>query len=154
MDEQRPNDRNHLIEFVAATVEAMRHEMVTKDEFRREIAALSGETADIRGEMATMRGEMTTMRGEMATMRGEMATMRGEMATKGELRRLEEKLSERMDAGFTAVRGDIERVGLRLDQVDRNQSLHTAAVENGVSRLRAVVYLLVKDQPDLVRMLG
>ncbi len=115
MDEQRPNDRNHLIDFIAATVEAMRHEMVTKDEFRTEIAAV-----------------------------------RGEMATKGELRRLEEK----MDAGFTAVRGDVERVALRLDQVDRNQSLRTASVENGVSRLRSVVYLLVKDQPDLVRMLG
>jgi hypothetical protein len=82
--------------------------------------------------------------------------MRDEMATKRDLETLRDQMATRaaMEAGFTAVRGDIERLALRLDQVDRNQSLRTAAVESDVSRIRSVVYLMVKDQPDLVRMLG
>jgi hypothetical protein len=78
------------------------------------------------------------------------------MVTKGDLQALRDQMATKaaMEAGFTAVRGDIERLALRFEQVDRNQSLRTSAVESEVSRIRSVVYLLVKDQPDLVRMLG
>ena len=72
------------------------------------------------------------------------------MATKSELRRLEEK----MEAGFTAVRGDIERVSLRLDTIERALSTRLSQIETEVSRLRSVLYLLVKDQPELLRLLG
>jgi hypothetical protein len=126
MDAERPNDRNRLIEFIAATVEAMRDQMVTKGEFR----ALQAEVSSMRSEMVT-RGEL----------RAELGSLRA-------------SLKEEMNAGFTAVRGDIERVALQLDQVDRKQSLRTAALESEVSRIRSVVYLVVKDQPDLVRLLG
>jgi hypothetical protein len=90
------------------------------------------------------------MRDEMGTMRGEMRTMRDQMATKSDLRRLEEKT----EAGFVAVRGDIERVALRLDTIERALSARLSLIEVEVSRLRSVVYLLVKDQPELLRLLG
>jgi hypothetical protein len=105
MSEQGPNNRERLIEFIAATVETMREQMVTKSDL---------------GQVA------------------------------GDVARVEQKL----DAGLVAVRGDIERVALRLNAIDRSVSLRVSAVEAEVSRLRSVVYLLVKDQPDLLRLLG
>lgn len=63
-------------------------------------------------------------------------------------------VENRMEAGFTAVRGDIERVHLRLDTIERMVSARLDHVETEVSRLRSVVYLLVKDRPELLRLLG
>ncbi len=103
MDEQKPTDPNDLIQFIAATVQTMRHQM-----------------AAMRREMATGT-DLANLRDQMAT-KADLQTLREQMATKSDLRRIEEK----MDAGFTAVKGDFERVELRLDQ----------------------------DQPELVRMLG
>jgi hypothetical protein len=151
MDEQKPNEPNDVIKFIAATVEALRDRMAT----RSDLQSLRDEMAGMRDRMATkddlhsLRDEMAGMRDQMATksdlqsLRNQMAGMRDQMATKAA-----------MEAGFTAIRGDIERVAFRLDQVDRNQSLRLTGLGNEVSRIRSVVYLLVKDQPDLVRMLG
>jgi len=97
----------------------------------------------------TMRDDMATMRDQMAT-KSELRHLQEQMATKSELRRLEEK----MEVGFTAVRGDIERVSLRLDTIERALSTRLSLIETEVSRLRSVVYLLVKDQPELLRLLG
>ena len=91
-----------------------------------------------------------SMRDQMATMEGRLGTMEERMATKSDLRRLE----ERMEAGFTAVRGDIERVSLRLDTIERALSARLSQIETDMSRLRSVLYLLVKDQPELLRLLG
>ena len=63
-------------------------------------------------------------------------------------------LQTRMDAGFTAVRGDIEQVHVRIDTIERLISARLDRVETEVSRLRSVVYLLVRDRPDLLRLLG
>jgi hypothetical protein len=84
------------------------------------------------------------------TMRDEMVTMRDQMATKSDLVRLEDK----MEANFTAVRGDIEQVHLRLDSIERALSARLGQIETEMSRLRSVVYMLVKDKPDLLRLLG
>jgi hypothetical protein len=81
---------------------------------------------------------------------GQFELMREQMATKSDIERLEAK----MDAGFTAVRGDIEQTHLRLDGVERVMSSRVDRVETELSRVRSVVYLLVKDRPDLVRVLG
>src|SRR5881628_1808029 len=83
-------------------------------------------------------------------LRDQTAAMRDQMVTKSELRRLEEK----MEVGFTAVRGDIERVSLRLDTIERALSTRLSLIETEMSRLRSVIYLLVKDQPELLRLLG
>ena len=116
---------NEMLKFIATTVETMRD------------------------DMATMRDDMATMRDQMAT-KSELRHLQEQMATKSELRRLEEK----MEVGFTAVRGDIERGSLRLDTIERALSTRLSLIETEVSRLRSVVYLLVKDQPELLRLLG
>ncbi len=77
-------------------------------------------------------------------------TMRDQMATKSDLARLESK----MEAEFAAVRGDIEQVQLRLDSIEKALRARMDQIETEVSRLRSVVYLLVKDKPDMLRLLG
>ena len=62
---------------------------------------------------------------------------------------------DRADNGVKiAVRGDIERVSLRLDGIERALSTRLSQIESEVSRLRSILYLLVKDQPELLRLLG
>jgi len=77
-------------------------------------------------------------------------TVRDQMATRSDLARLESK----MEAEFAAVRGDIEQVQLRLDSIEKALRARMDQIETEVSRLRSVVYLLVKDKPDMLRLLG
>ena len=116
--------KNNLLQFIATTLETMRDQMATKSELRQ------------------LEERMVT--------KSELRRLEERMATKSELHRLEEK----MEAGFIAVRGDIERVSLRLDTIERALSARLSLIETEVSRLRSVVYLLVKDQPELLRLLG
>jgi hypothetical protein len=107
------------------------------------------------GYIASM---IEAMRDEMATMRNEMATKqdlaRLEMATKQDLSRLEGRLSERLDAATTGIRGDIEQVHLRLESIEHGMSSRFEHVEGEISRLRSAVYLLGKDRPEVLRLLG
>ncbi|HWT03089.1 MAG TPA: hypothetical protein VN256_22755 [Pyrinomonadaceae bacterium] len=103
-----------------------------------------------------MRDEMVEVRGQMNGMRDQMATksdLEG-MATKSDLARLEERLTTKIEVEITAVRGDIEQVHLRLDSIERAIRVRLDHVEVEMSRLRSVVYLLVKDRPDMLRLLG
>lgn len=86
------------------------------------------------------------------TMRDQMATKSdiAQMATKSDIARLEAKL----EAETTAIRGDIEQIHLRLDSIERALRARLDQIETEVSRLRSVVYLLVKDRPDMLRLLG
>ena len=84
------------------------------------------------------------------TMRDQMTEMRDQMATKSDIARLEAKL----DVEIAAVRGDIEQVHLRLDSIERALRARLDHIEAEMSRLRSVVYLLVKDRPDMLRLLG
>jgi ethanolamine utilization microcompartment shell protein EutS len=165
MDEQKPDGRDPLINFIAETVEAMRGDMAAMQAdiaiMRGDMAAMQGEQATMRGDMATMQGDIAIMRGDMAALQGELVALQGDVAiirsdmvTKSGLRVEVGRLETRMDAGTAAVRGDIERVDLRLDAIDRATSLRTSTIQAEVSRLRSVVYLLVKNQPDLLRLLG
>jgi len=120
---------------------AMKDQMATKDELRDGLAAL-------RSEMATkdeLKDGLAALRSEMATkeLRDGLAALRSEMATKSDLGRLE-----------TTMRGEFEQVHLRLDSIDRRVDTRIGQVETDVSRLRSVVYLLVKDKPDMLRLLG
>jgi hypothetical protein len=80
-----------------------------------------------------------------------------------------EGLREQMQAGFTEVRkeitssearltsiikGEIEQVHLRLDSIERALTGEVAQIRTEVSRLRSAVYLLAKDRPEILRMLG
>jgi hypothetical protein len=77
-------------------------------------------------------------------------TMRDQMATKSDIARLESKL----EVETTAIRGDIEQVHLRLDSIERALRARLDQIETEMSRLRSVVYLLVKDRPEMLRLLG
>jgi hypothetical protein len=58
------------------------------------------------------------------------------------------------DASIAAVRGDIEQVQLRLDSMEHGITSRFEHVEGEISRLRSAVYVLGKDQPDVLRLLG
>jgi len=77
------------------------------------------------------------------TVRAEVTTIRGEMVTK-----------TTFEATTTAIRGDIEQVQLRLDGIEHSISSRFEQVEGELSRLRSAVYLLGKDRPEVLRLLG
>src|SRR5688572_3037008 len=144
MSEQRSN--GDLLKFIATTVETMRDQMATKDDLVK-----------IRDEMDFIREQMATkddLRHEVGLLRDEMEVMRGQMATKDDLRNEIARLETKVDLGFTTVRGDFEQVHLRFDTLDRALSSRMGHIETEVSRLRSVVYLLVRDKPDMLRLLG
>ena len=77
------------------------------------------------------------------TIRNEMASMRAVMVT-----------TDSFDAAITAVRGDIEQIHLRLDSLDHRISSRDEHFDAEISRLRSAVYVLGKDRPDVLRLLG
>ena len=77
------------------------------------------------------------------TLRGDLASIRSEMVTK-----------TTFEAAITAVRGDIEQVQLRFDSMEHTVASRFEHVEGELSRLRSAVYLLGKDHPDVLRLLG
>jgi hypothetical protein len=84
------------------------------------------------------------------TMRDQMVSMRDQMATKGDIARLEVKLV----AEATAIRGDTERIDLRLDSIEKALRIRLDQMDAEISRLRSVIYLLAKDRPEVLRLLG
>lgn len=90
--------------------------------------------------------------------------IRDRMATKDELAEVEARLSSRIDGleskvdkleiTTTVIRGDVEQVQLRLDGIEKAVTSRIGNVEAEMSRMRSVLYLLVKDRPDMLRLLG
>ena len=80
--------------------------------------------------------------------------LRDQMATKSDLAQLEDRLTTKLEVEITTVRGDIEQVNLRLDSIERALRARLDQIETEMSRLRSVLYLLVKDRPDMLRLLG
>lgn len=134
---------NNLLSFLVTTVETMRDQMATKDDITR----LASTIETMRGEMATKQ-ELADLESRMAT-KLDLAELESRMATKDDLGQLE----TRADMKLLAIRGDIEQVQVRLDSIDHAPG-RMGMVESEVSRLRSVVYLLVKDRPEILRLLG
>jgi hypothetical protein len=67
---------------------------------------------------------------------------------------LEGRFIEKLDISITTVRGDIEQVQLRLDSIEHGVSSRFEHVKGELSRLRSAVYLLGKDRPEVLRLLG
>jgi predicted nucleic acid-binding Zn-ribbon protein len=67
--------------------------------------------------------------------------------------RLEVKV-DRLEVETTIIRGEVEQVHLRLDGIEKALSSRLDHVESEMSRMRSVLYLLVKDRPDMLRLLG
>ncbi|HEV7798055.1 MAG TPA: hypothetical protein VGO73_07860 [Pyrinomonadaceae bacterium] len=141
-------DDNNLLNFIATTVEALRNQI---DTLREQMAT--------KDDIVRLESRLEIMREQMAT-KDELAAVRDQMATKADLARVESKLREEMatknDLGRleTTMHGEFERVHIRLDSIDRGVDTRMGQVETDISRLRSVLYLLVKDQPDMLRLLG
>jgi hypothetical protein len=156
-----PNDHN-LLNFIASTVETLRvridtisEQMATKvdlgnlrDELRDEMATKT-DLAAVKDEMVALRNEMGTKRdlarveSNLARVESNLARVESQMATKGGLARLE-----------TTMHGEFEQVHIRIDTIDRGIGSRMGLIETDVSRIRSVLYLLVKDKPDMLRLLG
>lgn len=102
---------------------------------------------------------MAVLRDRMAT-KEELASVKEQMATKDDLAALESRLradlATRNDLNRleTTMQGEFEQVHLRLSTLDRALNGRMGQIETDVSRLRSVVYLLVKDDPNMLRILG
>ena len=105
----------------------------------------------IASTVETLRDDVITMREQMAT-REDLARLEGRFMEK--LARLEGRFTEKLDVSTTSVRGDIEQVQLRLDSIEHGVSSRFEHVEGELSRLRSAVYLLGKDRPEVLRLLG
>ena len=88
-----------------------------------------------------------------------------QMATKEDLARLDGRfserlasldgrLSERIEVATTSIRGDLEQIHLRLDSMEHRISSRDEHFDAEISRLRSAVYVLGKDRPDVLRLLG
>jgi hypothetical protein len=155
------NDKNP-IHFIAATVETLpgrldtiSEQMATKVDLANLSDQIAVDMANLRDQMAT-REDLTAVKEDLAALRDQMATkedlaaFRDQMLTKDDLARVELNF----DAKRTAIRSDIEQVQIRLDSIDRGMGVRLGLFETEMSRLRSVVYLLVKDKPDMLRLLG
>jgi|SRR5215510_8266619 len=120
----------HLIGFIASTVEKLRD------------------------DVGVLRDELGSLRVDVGSLRIDVENIQREMATKTDLALLEDKLSERIEVNTTSIRGDIEQVQLRLDTMEHSVSSRFEHVEGEISRLRSAVYLLGRDRPDVLRLLG
>ncbi|MGH9871244.1 MAG: hypothetical protein ACRD9S_02120 [Pyrinomonadaceae bacterium] len=149
------SENDKLISFIANTVEGLRQRVDTISEQM----VTKVDLANVRDEIAAVRDQMAT-KGELALMKDDLAGVKTQMATKQDLAELEyhlrDQLATRADLGRleTTMHGEFERVHIRLDSMDRRVDTRIGQIETDVSRLRSVVYLLVKDKPDMLRLLG
>jgi hypothetical protein len=141
-------DNNNLINFIATTVE----------DLRGQIAMMRDQMA-MKDQVAT-KDDIVRLESRMEIMREEMATNLAGMATKEDLASLEHRLREDLASKddlarlATTVRGDFEQVHFRFDTLERVIETRFGQVETDISRIRSVLYLLVKDKPDMLRLLG
>jgi hypothetical protein len=155
-----PNDHD-LLNFIASTVETLRVRIDTitdqmagmatkvdlanlRDEIKNEIATLATkeELAALQAEMAT-KGDLARVESNVARIESKLTRVENQMATKAGLSRLE-----------ATMHGEFEQVHIRIDSIDRGIGSRMGLIETDVSRMRSVLYLLVKDKPDMLRLLG
>jgi hypothetical protein len=101
----------------------------------------------------TIEQQMATKE-DLARLDGRVDVIEERMATKDDLARLDGRLSERIEVATTSIRGDIEQIHLRLDSLDHRLSSRDEHFDAEISRLRSAVYVLGKDRPDVLRLLG
>ena len=151
-DSSMPESNDHdLLNFIASTVEALR---VRVDTISEQMAGMATKVdlANLRDEL---RDEMAT-KADLAALRDEMVTRIDMMATKADLARVENQMATKDGLARleTTMHGEFERVHIRIDSLDRGMGSRMGLIETDVSRLRSVLYLLVKDKPDMLRLLG
>lgn len=144
------NDSN-LLNFIANTVEALR---VRVDTISDQMAGMATKVdlANLRDEL---RDEMAT-KNDLARVESNLARLESQMATKSDLARVESQMATKDGLARleTTMHGEFERVHIRIDSLDRGMGSRMGLIETDVSRLRSVLYLLIKDKPDMLRLLG
>jgi hypothetical protein len=142
---------SNLLNFIASTVEALR---VRVDSISEQMAGMATKVdlANLRDEL---RDEMATKL-DLARVESNLARLESQMATKDDLARLESQMATKDGLARleTTMHGEFERVHIRIDSLDRGMGSRMGLIETDVSRLRSVLYLLVKDKPDMLRLLG
>ena len=114
---------NNLINFIATTVEALRARVDTiSDQIATKV-----DLANLKDRMAALEDQMST--------KEDLAALKAEMATKNDMGRLE-----------TTMKGEFERVHIRLDSIDRGMGGRMGQIETEISRLRSVVLSPGKGQ--------
>lgn len=107
--------------------------------------------AFIAGRFEVMADRLNTIEKEMAT-KEDLARLEGRFSER--FASLDGRLSERIEVATTSIRGDIEQIHLRLDSLDHRISSRDEHFDAEISRLRSAVYVLGKDRPDVLRLLG
>lgn len=144
MSQRQPEENGNLLRFIASTVEQIRDRMATKEDI----------------EPLVTREEFEPVREQVAFLGGQVEDIRDRMATKGDTVRLDSKFDklevkvDRLEVTTTVIKGEVEQVHLRLDGIEKAISSRLDHVESEMSRMRSVLYLLVKDRPDMLRLLG
>jgi hypothetical protein len=114
----------------------------------------------IAGRFEVMADRLNTIERQMATkedfarLEGRVEVIEERLATKDDLARLDGRLSKRIEVATTSIRGDIEQIHLRLDSMEHRLSSRDEHFDAEISRLRGAVYVLGKDRPDVLRLLG
>jgi outer membrane murein-binding lipoprotein Lpp len=133
-DQPTGDDRNNLLNFIASTVEVILDRMATKDDIARLDYKIDGVEARLDAKIDGLESRVNGLDAKIDS--------------------VEARLSEKIDVKIKSVRGDIEQVHLRLGSIERELTSRVAHMEADVSRLRSVLYLLVKEDPHLLRVLG
>ena len=117
------------------------------------IAFIAGRFEGMADRLNTIEQRMATKE-DLARLDGRVDVIEERMATKDDLVRLDGRLSERIEVATTSIRGDIEQIHLRLDSMEHRTSSRDEHFDAEISRLRSAVYVLGKDRPDVLRLLG
>jgi hypothetical protein len=183
MSDRQPEENGYLLKSIASTVEIMRDRMATRDDLERfatrddlELFATRDDlerfaTKDDLERFATKddlerfatRDDFASLREQAAFLGGQVEYIRDRLestATKDDIARLDSRIDslevkvDRLEVTTTVIKGEVEQVHLRLDGIDKAISSRLDHVESEMSRMRSVLYLLVKDRPDMLRLLG
>jgi len=152
MSQRQPEDNENLLRHVASTVKDILDRMATKEDIEHLVT--KEEFEPVSGQVGHLTGQVGHLTEQVAFLGGQVEDVRDRMATKEDLARVESRLERKIEVEITTVRGDIEQVQLRLDGIDKALSSRVGHVEAEMSRMRSVLYLLVKDRPDMLRLLG
>ena len=139
-DQPTGDDRN-LLNYIASTAEMILDRMATKDDIARLDPKIDGVEARLDAKIDGVEVRLD-------------AKIDGVEARLGSRMDGLETRMDRLEVKVTAISGDLEQVHLRLDSIDRAVSSRLGHFEADMSRMRSVLYLLVKEEPNLLRMLG
>jgi len=147
MSNQQPEENENLLRHIASTVKVILDRLET-----------TATKEDI--EPLVTKEEFEPVRDQVAFLGGQVEYVRGRMATKDDIARVESGIGglevkvDRLEVTTTVIKGEVEQVHLRLDGIEKALSSRLDHVESEMSRMRSVLYLLVKDRPDMLRLLG